>query len=498
MFWWCSDKENLNKEFGFDFSYIKEALVQCSQNVKFIKFINDVLSSYGIKQVETVCEVGVGDIEFLSKVCREYKPKKLILIDKSREILDYISHSLEGMSDIVSFNCDYLESFEVPEIQEFMGRVDLFISTNTFHWFGRRWDLGLEVTKRLLSPTGFAFIHQGLKWTYITLYELAQDLFNKAYGKRIDLDTYLYYPYPQEIESKFKFYGFSILRKKIFYEMDYLGDEEKFLKLIKSFSVAGLLPFLGEISDISEREQFRLTFIKAARELKPPAFSHRGFFALRKKIEDEKKISLCILTPTSNLTEKFTCPEREKKLFELKILLEEVADDFVPSLFYRDADCVTLSSINIGDQKTIDNYFNSIKDSFIILAQYCKDIAFEDLIVGVLCFTIKEGPLALDVRLFGAGEKYIYISTVAVKREYRGLGIAKRMYKFLFDILRDKEGWFSRRIKYLVTRTWSTNEESKGLLSSLGFQQVKVLKDDRGKGIDTEYYVLNISNLPSF
>lgn len=497
MFWLYSDKGNL-KEDSFDFSYIKEALVQCSQNVKFIKFMNDILTSYDIKQVETICEVGVGDVEFLVKVCREYKPKRLILIDKSKEVLDYISHSIEGMSEIISFKCDFLESFEVPEIQEFTGKIDLFISTNTFHWFGRKWDLGLEVMKRLLSPTGFAFIHQGLKWTYITLYELAQDLFSKAYGRRIDLDAYLYYPYPQEIESKFRFYGFSILRKKIFYEMDYLEDDEKFLRLIKSFSVAGLLPFLGEIADINEREQFRSMFIKAAKELRPPAFSHRGFFALRKKIENDKNVFLCILTPKNNLTESFACPEREKKLSELKALLEEVADDFVPSLFCRDANCITLSSINTKDQKTIDNYFNSIRDNFVILAQYCKNIALEGPVVGALCFTIKESPVAPNVNLFDVGEKYIYVSTIAVKKEYRGLGVAQKMYKFLFDILKDKRILFNQRIKYLVTRTWSTNEESKKLLSSLGFQQVKVLRDDRGKGIDTEYYVLDISNLSSF
>lgn len=497
MFWLSPDKGNL-KEDSFDFSYIKEALVQCSQNTKLIKFINDVLTSYDIKQVETACEVGVGDVEFLVKICREYKPKRLILIDKSREVLDYISHSIVGMSGIISLRCDFLESFKMSEIQEFIGKVDLFISTNTFHWFGRKWDLGLEATKRLLSPTGFAFIHQGLKWTYITLYELAQDLFSKAYGRRIDLDTYLYYPYPQEIESKFRFYGFSILRKKIFYEMDYLKDEEKFLRLIKSFSVAGLLPFLGEIPDINEREQFRSTFIKAAKELRPLAFSHRGFFALRKKIENDKRISFCILTSKNNLIEKFACSEREKKLSELKALLEEVADEFVPSLFYRDANCITLSSINTKDQKTIDNYFNSIKDNFVILAQYCENTALEDSVIGALCFTIKDSPVVPNVNLFDVSEKYIYVSTIVVKKEYRRQGIAQKMYKFLFDILKDKGALFNQRIKYLVTRTWSTNEVSKKLLSSLGFQQVKVLKDDRGKGIDTEYYMLDISNLSSF
>lgn len=497
MFWLYPNKKGFLKEDSFDFSYIKEALVQCSQNVKFVKFINDILTSYNIKQVEIACEVGVGDVEFLIKVCREYKPKRLILIDKSKEVLDFISHNIEGMTDVISLKCDFLKSFSMLKIQEFMGKVDLFLSTNTFHWFGKKWDLSLEIMKKLLSPTGFAFIHQGLKWTYVTLYELAQDLFSKAYGRRISLDTYLYYPYPQEIESKFKFHGFAIIGKKIFYEMDYFENEEKFLKLVKSFSVAGLLPFLGEIPDINEREQFRLMFIKAAKELRPPVFSHRGFFALRKKIENDKHISLCILTPKNNLTENFACPEREKKLSELKTLLEEVADDFVPSLFYRDANYTTPSLINTTDQKTIDKYFNSIKDNFIILAQYHKNTALEGSVVGVLCFTIKDGPVAPNVSLLDDGEKYIYVSTIAVRKEYRSLGIAKKMYKFLINILKDKKAPFNQRIRHLVTRTWSTNEESKKLLSSLGFQQVKVLKDDRGKGIDTEYYVLDVFNLLS-
>ncbi|MEM1667515.1 MAG: GNAT family N-acetyltransferase [Thermofilaceae archaeon] len=494
MFWLYPEGKML-KEDSFDFSYIKEALVQCSQNIKFLKFINDTLHSFNIEKVENVCEVGVGDVEFLVKICREYKPKKLVLIDKSKEILEYISHSLEGMSEIISFKCDFLESFSIPEVRELFDRIDLFISTNTFHWFGKKWELGLEVTKRLLSPYGFAFIHQGLKWTYITLYELAQDLFNKAYGKKLDLDSYLYYPYPCEIESKFDFYGFSVIRKNIFYEMDYIEDEERFHKLVKSFSVAGLLPFLEQITDIAEREQFRQTFIKAAKELKPPAFSHRGFYALRKKIDLPKRVSFCILSPNTSYISSFECKERDKKLAELKVLLEEVAEDFVPSLYYRDAFCLGFSSSALSRERTIEPYFNSVKDGFIILAQL-REGAFtetEEPIVGALCFTIKDNLDNLGLTS-SFNEKVIYVSTIAVRKPYRGLGIAKGMYRFLLNILKDCPMQLGSKIRYIVTRTWSTNVESKRLLTSLGFNLVKVIENDRGKGIDTEYYVFDLKS----
>ena len=73
----------------------------------------------------------------------------------------------------------------------------------------------------------------------------------------------------------------------------------------------------------------------------------------------------------------------------------------------------------------------------------------------------------------------LYLSTLIVKKESRRKCIAYMLYKELFDIFPDKD---------IITRKWSTNISHINLLEKLGFCVLNIIKDDRGKGIDTIYF----------
>ena len=73
----------------------------------------------------------------------------------------------------------------------------------------------------------------------------------------------------------------------------------------------------------------------------------------------------------------------------------------------------------------------------------------------------------------------IYITTIIVNKEFRNLGITRRLYKELFEGFRQYK---------IFTRTWSTNDVHIHILKSLGFLEIKRIKWDRGKDIDTVYF----------
>ena len=76
----------------------------------------------------------------------------------------------------------------------------------------------------------------------------------------------------------------------------------------------------------------------------------------------------------------------------------------------------------------------------------------------------------------------VYFSTLIVDPEARHQGIARLIYRALIE---DHAG------KTIVLRTWSTNRGHLILLEELGFRPYKVLKDDRGDGVDTIYFRLD-------
>ena len=74
----------------------------------------------------------------------------------------------------------------------------------------------------------------------------------------------------------------------------------------------------------------------------------------------------------------------------------------------------------------------------------------------------------------------LYISTLVLQPETRGMGITKKLYEHLFYELYPESS--------IYTRTWSTNIAHIKILQSFGFAELKRIPNDRGMGIDTVYY----------
>ena len=75
--------------------------------------------------------------------------------------------------------------------------------------------------------------------------------------------------------------------------------------------------------------------------------------------------------------------------------------------------------------------------------------------------------------------KCSYVSIIITDKDYRKQGIARKLYTIMEEV----------SFLPIIVRTWSTNYEHTSLLNSLGFGCIKTIKDDRGVGIDTSYYI---------
>ena len=76
----------------------------------------------------------------------------------------------------------------------------------------------------------------------------------------------------------------------------------------------------------------------------------------------------------------------------------------------------------------------------------------------------------------------IYISTLLLHPDSRGMRLTARMYDYIFNTLYHERSIF--------TRTWSTNLAHIKILSGFDFCEIKRIRNDRGVGIDTVYYGL--------
>lgn len=77
-----------------------------------------------------------------------------------------------------------------------------------------------------------------------------------------------------------------------------------------------------------------------------------------------------------------------------------------------------------------------------------------------------------------------YFTTICVRRSFRGQGLAAVLYHTAEVFIRKE---YPDTI--LALRTWSTNEAQLHLMKKMGFEEKVVLRNDRGPGIDTIYFV---------
>ena len=161
---------------------------------------------------------------------------------------------------------------------------------------------------------------------------------------------------------------------------------------------------------------------------------------------------------------------KDKYSKEIYTLLENGDREFVPPLSSRSSTTQsTMTPIESG---------NGIRDYFNEMIKQPLLIAMEDgELMGFVSYREDHVTDVIDVSTL----PNIYVSTLMVAESARGKGLTKRMYTVLFDELYPERSVF--------TRTWSTNYAHIRILSAFGFDELLRLKDHRGAGIDTVYYV---------
>ncbi len=152
------------------------------------------------------------------------------------------------------------------------------------------------------------------------------------------------------------------------------------------------------------------------------------------------------------------------------------SNEFVPPLTSRESS--TQKNLN-GNTTQIEKpytYFNGMKKQpFLVASIDGQTAAFMTFIHNYHCD---------ELSAIGSSN---YITTVCVSPEFRGKGLLSMFYNYMEHDLPE-----SFRLTYLSTRTWSTNLIQIKSLAKRGYTKATVLKDHRGKGIDTVYFYKQI------
>lgn len=149
-------------------------------------------------------------------------------------------------------------------------------------------------------------------------------------------------------------------------------------------------------------------------------------------------------------------------------LLAAADNEFVPPLSSRNSSTQKdFSNVVQGD--SIKEYFEQLKNQrFAAVFEDGELISFVSFKENYTCSEISENELP-----------NIYLSTLVVSPKARGKGVTTALYQKLFTEYEKVN---------IFTRTWSTNFAHIKILGKYGFEVIKVLKDDRGIGIDTVYF----------
>ena len=155
---------------------------------------------------------------------------------------------------------------------------------------------------------------------------------------------------------------------------------------------------------------------------------------------------------------------------EILAMLYASNQDFVPPLSARSSTTQADLSAAISGKDGVLLYFNEMKKQRILVAtEYDKLLGFVSYKENYTNTHIAE-----DFR------PNIYISTLIVKPDARGRHLTQGMYESLFEAYASS---------YVFTRTWSTNAAHIRILSKFDFKTFYTLKNDRGPGIDTVYFI---------
>lgn len=161
--------------------------------------------------------------------------------------------------------------------------------------------------------------------------------------------------------------------------------------------------------------------------------------------------------------------EQEKFYEQILHMLIDADMEFCPPLSVRTSTTQSNLAKNQKYNKGVLNYFEELKKQrFVVACDGSKLLGFVSFRKNFVNSEIIDKDLP-----------NIYISTLIVSADARGMGITYRMYENLFDTFNNVN---------VFTRTWSTNISHIKILSKFGFDIFKIIKGDRGEGIDTIYF----------
>ena len=167
--------------------------------------------------------------------------------------------------------------------------------------------------------------------------------------------------------------------------------------------------------------------------------------------------------------------EDEWEANEVYAILSECDKDFEPPLSERGSTVQKTWEKKSGDG--VRNYFNEVaKQHTLLLKREKKIIAFLSFRSMEECEALK------DYR------DICYFTTLCIRKEYRGQGLALVLYQKAKEYVEE-----SSRYTVMALRTWSTNKAQLHLMEKMDFHCETRLKNDRGDGIDTLYFVKEIT-----
>lgn len=152
---------------------------------------------------------------------------------------------------------------------------------------------------------------------------------------------------------------------------------------------------------------------------------------------------------------------------EIAELCKLCNNEFVPPLSHR----YKTTQMSYAGSKPNDNvleYIDSMRDFHFVYAVDNGDV------IGFLSYKPDQE--------FN-GKKGDYICCCIINPKYRNRHIATGLFQLLPSRVAGN--------KMLFGKTWSTNKASAALYTHAGFALDSILKDDRGEGVDTHYYVKN-------
>ena len=175
----------------------------------------------------------------------------------------------------------------------------------------------------------------------------------------------------------------------------------------------------------------------------------------------------------SSLEYAFEVALSDRHAVEVRRLLESCGDEFMPPLSTRMSTHQTDLRCLEGTGTRPGEYFSELSHQPFVLA------LSDGRVVTFLSFIVDYPVMRGEERLVAT-----YVTTICVAPEWRHHGIATDLYRHL-------ECHASSR--YLSVRTWSTNAAQVTLLQSLGYRELSRIRDDRGEGVDTVYYLKDLS-----